>query len=467
MRDTLRALRLYVSPVLSRENPALLCGGMYVLLLGAQMIGHHHGSLRHGDHVTMPRDMGIWWWLTQQMIFNALAHQYWRQVRSPLAAFYPRLVMAEHRAALVALAVAVSAFALPLALLGAPLLNVVALEAIALPLSLRSDIATPKALRGRIRWVPTVLSLGASLVFLLPSMQDRVLSAPWYAALILLATGLTLGVFELRPPSGQAPPEPAAPARRAEPDISRAARQSSPVLRILLWQPPWLRVAPVPQAFDQTSPGMTVMTSVVMSGVFMVIVAVTIMLSKGHLPSWKEIASGIDSVPRLLCMMAGFGFSQWLTLRRDWPFLLTLGPFGDRAAFARRMYRVHFLRAVQGSVLSVLLAGSIACGIGLISLHRLVLAAPGLICVMMGVAYVPSLAVFHARLARPALIQFLVTMSAAFGIQILAEIFLGRHPVPLWAWGVAAAAVPFSALVAWRAPGALARADWPLEPPPL
>ncbi|PYD75080.1 hypothetical protein [Novacetimonas pomaceti] len=472
MKDILHALRLYASPVLFRENGALTAALFYLGVMGYEIVQHRHDVLWHDGYFTQSPALGQWWWLAQQMLFVAFALQYWRQVRSPLSAFYPRMLKGEYGAILIMLGGGMVVLALPMMIVKAPILNTLALETISLPMAVGSNLGMPKTLRPRIRWLRSALTLLVFLLFLFPKMQDRILSAPWFVALGLIIAGVILTLIELH----YAPfPTPATnqarlPDTDAKAKLSRA-RLLSPVLdrvlRVVFWQPPWLRHMPVPQAFNMTAPMTLVLLTISMSIGFMIVATAIVAATHQRWPQWHDALAGLEPVPQFICMLSAMSLSQWLVARRNWPFLFTLGPFGHRSVFARRLYRTHFLQAIQTAVIASVLACGIAIGRGALPPSRAPAATLAVICAIMGASYVPSLTVFAARAARPGLTQMLSTVSATMGVQLAAEIFLGPDHVPSWAWLTAAALVPFCIVIAMFAPAALARADWPIEPPAL
>jgi hypothetical protein len=60
MNDTLRALRLYASPVFFRENPTLISAAVYLAITGFSLA---HPSRTHPAGI---HDIGLFWWLAQR-----------------------------------------------------------------------------------------------------------------------------------------------------------------------------------------------------------------------------------------------------------------------------------------------------------------------------------------------------------------------------------------------------------------
>lgn len=466
MKDTLHALRLYASPVFFRENGSLVGAGFYIVLLALQTFSHLHDTKlwQHG-HFHQPTTLATWWWLAQQMLFAGIANQYWRQVRSPLASLYPRMLAAEYRAILIVLGFGIVAMLLPMLLVGAPALNVAALEAVSLPMTLGSDIAGPRVLRSRMRWLRLALIMLVFIMFMIPSMQDRILAAPWFVALGLIVLGATLAFIELQHSPMPVDTATADGKPRQQKPARTIGHRPAAVLRVLSWQPPWTRRMPVPQSFDATAPLLSMLGIISLTVVFMLGATAFNAVSHRHWPQWHDALSGAQSVPRFICMISAMGLSSWLLSRRDWPFLFVLGPFGNRAVFTRRLYRAHAFRAVQTVTITALLSTGIACASGMTPLSRLPAATAAIACAMLAAAYVPSLTVFATRAPRPGITQFLITITSTIGVQLAVAFFLETHHVPVWSWAIAAMIVPFCIAIDRLAPAALARTDWPIEPP--
>ncbi|GAA4475345.1 hypothetical protein [Gluconacetobacter asukensis] len=461
MTDTLRALRLYASPVFIRENPTLIPAATYLVITFSSL---HHPSPGHAGSL---HDIGLFWWLAQQSLFSSLCCQYWRQVRSPLAPMFPRLIAAEYRAIHILLALGLLLLAVPAIVRGLPLLNVLALESLNLSLSTGSDLVGPKILRPRLRKVRTAIVFGLFVVFMIPTMQDLLMKAPWFIALGVLAVALPAALAELHHspfahPGDHGPAIPATrPARRPPNPATRT------LIRALMWQPPRLRAVPLPNGLASGAPLALLAQS---AAILMVVTGFALLvntISTLHAPTWQDARDAATAVLGQVALLGAVALPNWMLSRRDWPFLLSLGPFGARADFARALYRAHAGRAVLAGTILGLFTALAAILIGTVPLPRAIAAAPALAAVIVGGSYLPSLAVFSPLTNRPGFMLLLSMLGSLAGLQIYTDILFNKPTVPPLAWAVPVLAAAFALLMARLAPRALARADWPIEPPAM
>lgn len=461
MNDTLRALRLYASPVFFRENPTLISAAVYLAITGFSLA---HPSRTHPAGI---HDIGLFWWLAQQGLFTGLCCQYWRQVRSPLAAMYPRLIAAEYRAIHVMLALGLLLLAVPALILGLPLLNVLALESINLALSTGSDLVGPKILRPRLRKIRTAIVFGLFVMFMPPTMQDLLMKAPWFVALGLLAMALPAALIELHhsPLAHPDTPTPAAPARRPDHKPPNAILRT--LMRALMWQPPPLRRVPLPNGLASGAPlGMLAQSAGILI-VFTSFVLLVNAISSLHAPTLHLVRTAATATLGQVAMLGAVALPNWMLSRRDWPFLLSLGPFGARADFTRALYRAHAGRALMAGTIVGLFAAVTVTLLGTMPPLRALAAGLALAAVIVGGSYLPSLAVLSPQTNRPGIILLLSMLGSLAGIQIYTAILFARSPVPPLAWALPVMAIAFALVMARVAPRALARADWPIEPPAL
>lgn len=486
MRNMKHALRLYLSPVFFRENYAFLTGVTWSTVAFIMAFQDHATTHWQNGIFKLPESFSLWWWLGLQGLVASGAMHYWRQVRSPLASMTPGMIAAEYKAIHVVLAFIMLLMAVPLLYLGAPLLNILAQESLSLALSVNSDTATPKALRGPIRLFRALLLMGVFVLFLFPQVQERLLSLPWYIALGLLVVGTALTVIELahtpRPTVGQEGAgqqsvsikavsfrgrSKGKPSRSVEaaPSSQDAAQRGSGLIRVMLWQFPWLRNPPVPNTM--MSPGPVGY----LAGCVLAVVSIFIMhallevLQTFAVPNWAALKKSMLMAPQLICIMSVSGLASWMQVRADWPFLLNLAGYGTRLDFARALYATHAKRTVQNAVFATVICSPL--GIFLAGLHwsRLPVTLLAIFCIVVGIGYLPSLGlIFSPRKNRPALTQLLTAGGSIIGVQLALGLLFSHHAVPVWALVVMVAGIPFSAVMAWLAPQALAKADWPIEP---
>ncbi|GBQ23511.1 hypothetical protein AA12717_1511 [Gluconacetobacter sacchari DSM 12717] len=460
--DTLHALRLYVSPVFIRENPSLIPAAAYGAITAFSL---HHPRPGHPGSL---HDIGIMWWLAQQALFTGLCCQYWRQVRSPLSPMVPRLIGAEYRAIHLMLALALGLLAVPAIVRGLPLLNVLALESLNLALSTGSDLTGPKVLRPRLRKARTAIVFGLFALFMLPAMQDRLMQAPWFVALALLAVALPAALVELHHDPFAHPGEQGPARSAAGPDGGPPRATVRALARVLMWQPPALRAMPLPNGLATGAPlGLFVQSALILmaSTVLMLLVNG---LSTLRVPTPQDGREAATMALGQVVMLGAAVLPSWMLSRRDWPFLLSLGPFGARADFARALYRAHAGRAIMAGIILSLFAALAAGLIGTVPPLRALAAWPALAAVIIGGSYLPSLAVLSPVTNRPGVMLLLSMLGSMAGLQLYTGVlFNGRLPPPLLYWGLPVAAIAFALLMARLAPRALARADWPIEPPAL
>ncbi|MBB2165663.1 hypothetical protein HLH26_14195 [Gluconacetobacter sp. 1b LMG 1731] len=459
MNDTLRALRLYASPVFFRENPTLISAAVY-LAITAFNLAHPSRTHPAGIH-----DIGLFWWMAQQGVFTGLSCQYWRQVRSPLAAMYPRLIAAEYRAIHVMLVLGLLLLAVPALILGLPLLNVLALESVNLAISTGSDLTGPKILRPRLRKIRVVIVFGLFFMFMSPTMQDTLMRAPWFLALGLLATTLSATLIELHHSPFAHPDTPAPAIPRPDHKPPNAVFRS--LKHALMWQPPPLRRIPLPNGLASGSPlGMLAQSAVTLI-VFTTFVVLVNAISSLHAPTLLLVRTAATATLGQVAMLGAMPLPNWMLSRRDWPFLLSLGPFGARSDFTRALYRAHAGRAVMAGTILGLFAAITVTLLGTMPPLRALAAGLALAAVIVGGSYLPSLAVFSPLTNRPGFILVLSMLGSLAGIQIYTTLLFVMSPVPPLAWALPVMAIAFALVMARLAPRALARADWPIEPPAL
>lgn len=483
MRNMKHALRLYLSPVFFRENYAFLTGVAWSTVAFIMAFQDHATTHWQNGIFKLPESFSLWWWLGLQGLMASGAMHYWRQVRSPLASMTPGMIAAEYKAIHVVLAFIMLLMAVPLLYLGAPLLNILAQESLSLALAVNSDTATPKALRGPVRLLRAVFLMGVFVLFLFPQVQERLLSLPWYSALCLLVVGMVLTVIELahtpRPAVGQegagqqsANVKAVSSRGRSKGKPSYAVESSqgsgqrgNVVVRSMLWQFPWLRNPPVPNTMMSPGPvGYLVGCVLVVISIFIMHVLVEV-LHTFAVPNWAALKTSMLMAPQMICIMSVSGLASWMQARADWPFLLNLAGYGTRLDFARALYATHAKRTVQNAVLATVICSPL--GVALAGLHwsRLPITMVAIFCIVVGIGYLPSLGlIFSPRKNRPALTQLLTAGGSIIGVQLALGLLFSHHAVPVWALVVMVAGIPFSAVMAWLAPQALAKADWPIEP---
>lgn len=530
MKNMLHALRLYVSPVFVRENYSLLTGIVWLCVAYFIAFTDHEATHWQDGLFKLPSSLSTWWWLGLQGLITSVSVHYWRQVRSPLARMTPGMITAEYRAVHFVLVFVTVVMAIPIWHLGAPLLNILALEALSLCMVVNSDMTTPKALRsGPIRWLRMVLMVGMFFVFLFPQAQERVLSAPWYVGAALLMVGVTLTLIELQhipaPVQGHVPgaaqvgqsgkikvrlgarkigqmmqamKEPGQN-KRASPPIntgfhapavepqtvsvavqdqtlsdvenwgasfpSQNTRGSRQFTRIMMWQFPWLRKPPVPNTMITPGPAGFLVTSIALVSVFFCINFVVETVHAGHWPEWAAIRKSMITVAQMICMISANGLTTWILMRADWPFLLNLAGYGTRADFAYALYATHAKRAVQSAALAALLCAPLGIEMAGLAWSRLPITMLALFVLIVGSSYLPSVGLLLTpRKTRPAIIHVLNMLGSFVYVQMGFALLLSEHSVPVWLWGILLASVPFSLVMAWLGPRALARVDWPIEP---
>ncbi|WP_029603678.1 hypothetical protein [Kozakia baliensis] len=464
MRDISKALRLYVSPVFFRENVTVYAGVVYLLLCAGMDYTYWGRNFWHDGRYTMPGLLATFWWLSLQAWFTALSTHYWRQVRSPATFMLPRLQAAEYGAAHIVLPLLFVVLALPILSLGAPLLNVMALESINVVIWSGSDRVGPRNMRTRMRVPRLVLNLGAFIVLLAPSMQSRLLSAPWYVAAAILLVTIPMALQEYRFRSYVMANETPVKARRARKNRT-PSRWVMSIVQMIMWQPSWLRRVPFPNSFSTGAPLGLGVQIILMAAAFGLLMMLAACLSEMKPPSWDMLKHAMRSASVQTVILNALGLVGWMRSRQDWPFLLSLGPFGSRTDFSYAVFRAHGLRTMQAAVILGVFFGAMMWRVG--QAHAGLALAEGLACAAMlvGASYLPSIAFLFRKSDRPGLIMLL----SFGGIMMLVQFYLdwlieARHTT-WWMWVPPIGALAFAAVMARIAPPALGQKDWLIEPP--
>lgn len=472
LRDCLRALRLYASPVFLRQNPMVALGTIYgVLCLSSAVLSRHGEYWRHG-YYTLPPLLAALWWVLLFSGFSAITTHYWRQMRALPSFLMPRMGRAEYRAVHLAALFAVTLFSIPPLLTGAPWLNTLLLEAIALVLwsePLPSERATSfkRLLKPR-----TALSMLGFFILLVPKMQAYLFSAPASVALLLIALccGVTLLAFRHRTPewppgaSEHTPSSPLARLVKQHSSGSLLPRGIKALTRLCLWRPSWLVRLPLIDPINTERPIAFALSVATLTLVFVVLGQGIALVSDGVRPSFAAVVSRLPIMARQSLMLSGMGLIGWMRNRSDWPFLLTLGPYGSKQGFARAVLRLHLQRGLQaGLIVGPLLGLTVWLNqdISLLSAF-----AGGLGCgvTLLGASCLPSLAFFIPALNKPSVVMIIGLFAMIGLLQI--SIMVLFDPTLWWRWLIPAGSLAGSFLLAYLVPLFLARQDWPIEPPP-
>lgn len=464
----LHALRLYLSPVFTRENPSFFSGLLFATVCGGFTLFEHTPSHWVEGVFKLPPSLGTWWWLALQALLSSIACHYWRQIRSPLASITPGMISAEYYAALCALAVILALMALPLTLIGAPPLNVLAQESLCVALSVNGDMVGPKNLRKPMRLMRMVLMFVVFAAFMFPHAQELVLSAPWYGALALCALGLGLTFIELhhRPhPLSQIE----APQSTQPPTATPQLHKGTPPARLshlLMWQLPWLRNPAVPHTMVTPGPVGFLLSFLVCIISFVLLITVVAVVSHLALPTGANLKNGLRTAPVIICMLFTSSLSNWLLARADWPFMLSLAGYGTRRDFAFALYATHAKRTLQLACMVSLTCAPLAVGVAQdLPWARLPLLTACLFCCIVGVSYLPSLAIVCCTKGQNIILIMLNMLGAFIGLQAAFVMLFTAQPAPWWLYTLIVACLPFAAFMAWAAPRALARSDWSIQPP--
>ncbi|MFT8854951.1 hypothetical protein [Acetobacter orientalis] len=477
-RKTLHALRLYASPVFTRENPTFFTGLLFVGVCILATYFEHTPATQHAGPFKLPPQLGVWWWLSLQALLTSIACHYWRQVRSPLACMTAGMIDAEYHAVHYVLASALLLLALPLVLIGAPPLNVLAQESLCAALSVNGDMVGPKQLRKPMRLLRVLLMFFIFAAFMFPGAQEAVLSAPWYVALGLIGISLIFTLIELHhrpvPPatvqSAYTPVKQDSPkilpyAKRTNTSTSTSTSTSTRISALLLWQFAWLRQPAMPNTMATPGPvGFALSAAVLLIG-FIILTVFMGIFTQGALPTWPHLKMGLRSAPVMLCMVFSSGLSTWLLARADWPFMLNLAGYGTRYNFAVALYATHAKRTVQLACMVTLTCAPLGIFLSNLPWHRLPLTALCLFSTVIGVSYLPSLGILLFKKSQTIFITVLNLLGSFVGLQSAFLIMLSKTQPPLWFYALTLSAIPFAACMAWAAPRALARADWPIQPP--
>lgn len=461
LQDCLRSMRLYVSPVFLRENPLVILAVFYTALCFTLAFLFWNVRSWHSGHYAIPPVLAPTWWVSLYAGFSAISLHYWRQVRTPTTYLLNRLQRAEYLAILVmALALGVL-LALPPLLTGAPAVNCFALEAIAMVLWCSPrPVNRAAALRSVMTPLGIVRALG--FIFLLvPRMQNYLFSMPWYTAIgiMIVCLGMVLHLYRLS--------DYRLAAQTPRPILDGSTKRISTVVErlsaVILWRPSWLVRLPLADPLQTGSPIAVILMVVVATLIFGGVTEIIAWMADGVAPSLIALRHRLPDLARQSLLLIGVSLSAWMTQRADWPFLLTLGPYGSKRAFAQAVYRLHLQRALQAS----LIAGTMIALTGWFD-HRATLTwalAAGWSCglALIGTSCLPTLAFIIPRLNRRATIAFLNIGAMVLGLQLATSLILQTGF--WWRWLLAPASLIIAALFYVFVPPRLAAQDWPIEPP--
>ncbi|NVN04632.1 hypothetical protein HW509_03340 [Asaia spathodeae] len=232
---------------------------------------------------------------------------------------------------------------------------------------------------------------------------------------------------------------------------------------VILWRPSWLVRLPLADPVQTGSPIAIFLMVIVTTLVFGCLAEFIAWMADGVAPSLITLRHRLPNFARQSLFLIGLSLSAWMTQRADWPFLLTLGPYGSKRAFAQAVYRLHLQRALQAS----LIAGTMIALTGWFD-HRATLIrtlAAGWACgvALIGTSCLPTLAFIIPRLNRPATIAFLNIGAMILGLQLVTSLILQTGF--WWRWLLAPASLIIAALFYVLVPPRLAAQDWPIEPP--
>ncbi|MDL2171822.1 MULTISPECIES: hypothetical protein [Asaia] len=459
MRDTLRAMRLYASPIFLRENPMVLLGLLYAVIcygiaVWLRLAPPHVDGLPMLVNLVMSA-----WWVLLLSAFSSVNTHYWRQIRSPVTFMLPRLQHGEYCAVHAIIAIAFTVLCAPPLLMGAPLLNTLSVEALALALWSGADQTGPKSMRRATRIMRRIVSRIGFILLLVPKIQLLVFTAPWPVALGLLLAGLGIALYEYRFRDYRLDPLP----ETVLVGRDHFPRLLQPVISCLMWRPSFLPHIPLQDQFLTTRPVIVALVQIGGTLIFAALSAIMLLVMDGHLPTIDAFRHSLPGYARQATLLVALGLCQKFQKRTDWPFLVALCPFGDKAAFTRKLLQLHLMTAVFAGGVSGLWLGLVSWyGKNLPLFHCLTWGlAAGIL--LVGTVCVPCLGLLSARLNRPAVNMVLTISGVVIVLQactalMIESAFWWRGLLPL-------GAIVVVALLYIITPHALARQDWPLEPP--
>ncbi len=458
--DCRRAVRLYISPVFTRENPMAFLAILYGIFCFSLACILRHGQFWHDGHYAIPPVLASFWWFLLYSGFSAISLHYWRQVRLLTAYFLPRQQRAEYLAIHVVAIILILLLAIPPLMTNAPLLNSLSLETISLVLwSAPRETASVNRLRN-LATPQGMINTLCFFILLVPRMQNYLFSAPWFIALAIIIFCFGLTLYFLRVPKYSPATE------RAQRASSGFQPSSAPVRHlgaVLLWRPSWLVRLPLADPVHTGSPIAVAMLVIGATLFFACISQVIMWATDGVAPSLLTTRHRLPELARQSLFLVGIGLSAWMTQRGDWPFLLTLGPCGKKRVFARMAYRLHLQRALQ----SGLIAGTLIAIVTWLD-HRLAFSsalAGGWSCgaFLVGASCLPTLAFLVPKLNRPGVIMALNIAGMIMGMQAATSVIMDTEL--WWRWFLAPASLLLAILFYYLIPPRLAAQDWPIEPP--
>jgi len=466
VRDCLRAMRLYVSPVFLRENPLAFLAILYVALcFGFAFLLHHdrlgHDRFWHDSRYTISPVLAPIWWVSLYASFSAISLHYWRQIRPTSTYLLVRLQRAEYHGVLAVGLISIFLLALPPLSTGAPTLNCFALEAIGLFLwSGPRPASRAEALRGVMTSLGIVRAIGFFFL-LVPRMQNYLFSVPWYVAVVIIIAclGMALRLYRFRD-YRLAPETPR--------DLLASAPEtlSTPVERVasfILWRPSRLVRLPLADPVHTGSPIAVALLVVGSTLIFGCLAEFIAWIADGVIPSPIALRHRLPNLSRQSLFLIGVSLSAWMTQHGDWPFLLTLGPYGEKRIFARAVYRLHLQRALQAG----LIAGTMIALTTWFD-ERMALGpalAAGWACglFLTGASCLPTLAFLVPRFNRPPTIAVLNIGAMLLGMQFATTLVMQTGF--WWRWLLTPGSLLFALLCFFLIPPRLAAQDWPIEPP--
>lgn len=459
-RDCLTAAKLYVSPVFIRENPAFLISALYyVLTLGiALTIRHRHAW--HDGHYAIPASLGFIWWFVISSAVLATNIHYWRQIRPTTTYLLSRLQKAEYHAIHLVTACLLLLLAVPPVLTGAPLLNCLAIEAIALLLWTDPGSLERASLLSARRAPRTLVKLIGFFVLLVPKWQNALFSAPWFVALAICLLCLNMVMHALRVTNDKYTPTPSQIVRRKPPGFLKAPLRS--LGTFIMWQPSWMVRLPLTDPILSGFPIATAILVVVMSLSLSGIAELITWLSDGVVPSVAAFRHHLAPSTRHSLLIIAIGVSAWMRQRGDWPFLFTLGPHGEKLAFARTAFRLHLQRVLQAELIAGTFLGTTSWIGGEKPFVSALISGLSSALMVVGFSFTPAIAFLISRLNRPSIISLVTVTVAIFGVQLTTSLMMESQV--WWRWLLPPAVLLLAAPIYHLIPGRLAKQDWPIEP---
>lgn len=460
------ALGNYFRAVVARENPHAISCALFILLVGLRI--PHEREFVHAHGLAAVFDHGVsgfvmMWWMLALFGPSCIARHYWRQVMTEISTALPGFLEAEYGAVLIALLLAGIALAMPLIVLGAPLLGSLSLATLPMIGGMAFPQATGHSRRRRVTLALLLLPL--SMFFLVPSSMARLLFAPLWVTLPLLLTTAGVVAAKLR----YFPARALLHIDSSEHQSDRRAGHASRLPRAGTLRAVWQCMRWQPRRWQEDVLPRTLITPFGPVGWILYFTAVMafllgfgILIRTFHEPLARAVHQSVVMALTQLPLVAVIATGKWLMIRSDWPFLYLAGRHGTRVGFSRALFRAHRRNALQLAGSTAFIAFLLLTGF-MKNSHGATLAVSASIgALIFGLSYLVAVPLVWKELGGRGM-NFALNSLAALSAAMLLATGFGAHGLQIWLLPVsvviAATALAAEPVLARR----LAQIDWTFE----